>query len=316
MEEVGFETQNMLAWLYGSSVPKGMNLSRQFDRTDGVPVPDDDFRQYLRDAIKRSPYRIKDLEKLCGTDGMFGHYLGRSQPSYPTFAKWKIIKRALNLDSTYDALFEKMERLREEFRSKVEGRGGHFNGLVSRFEKYRPKTLLAKKWEGWRHGKATLRSCMEPIYMGQKTPLRPIKENILRHGVGALNTDGCRVVGLDGRLLSPSSVMHDGSSPVCSALKSGRNSLNHFYYIPKPSQKEREGNTHPTPKPLALMRHLVRLVTPKGGNCLDPFMGSGTTVVAAKLEGVEFVGMEKEREFFEIASRRWRESTFEEGAAA
>ena len=316
MEGAGFETQNMLAWLYGSSVPKGYSLALQFDRGDGVPVPDDAFRKYLRDAIEESPYKIKELEKLCGTGSMFSHYLGRSQPSYPTFEKWKILKRALKLDSTYDALFERMERLREEFRSKKEGRGGHFNGLARNFERYRPKSSLAKKWEGWRCGKASLRSCMEPVYMGQKKPLRPIRENVFHFGVGALNIDGCRVTGIDGKKRSPSSVMHDGSPVVCRVLGRGQNSLNHFYFVPKPSDGERKGNPHPTVKPVSLMRHLVRLVTPKGGVCLDPFMGSGTTGVAAKLEGANFVGMEKEGEFFEIARKRLEEPLFEEGAAA
>jgi len=63
-------------------------------------------------------------------------------------------------------------------------------------------------------------------------------------------------------------------------------------------------NHHPTVKPLALMRYLVRLVTPPGGTVLDPFMGSGTTGMAAKQEGFEFIGIEKEKEYVEIAERR------------
>ena len=52
------------------------------------------------------------------------------------------------------------------------------------------------------------------------------------------------------------------------------------------------------------MRQLLRLVTPKEGLALDPFMGSGTTAVAADLEGCEFVGIEREEEYFEIAKSR------------
>ena len=51
-------------------------------------------------------------------------------------------------------------------------------------------------------------------------------------------------------------------------------------------------NHHPTVKPTALMRYLVRLVTPPGGVVLDPFMGSGSTGKAAALEGFSFVGIE------------------------
>ena len=64
-------------------------------------------------------------------------------------------------------------------------------------------------------------------------------------------------------------------------------------------------NHHPTVKPLALMRYLARLTkTPTGGVVLDPFMGSGTTGMAAVLEGRDFIGIELNAEYLEIAERR------------
>ena len=63
-------------------------------------------------------------------------------------------------------------------------------------------------------------------------------------------------------------------------------------------------NTHPTVKPVDLMRYLVRLVTPKGGLVLDPFMGSGSTGMGAREEDFRFVGIEKEEEYYEIAKAR------------
>ena len=63
-------------------------------------------------------------------------------------------------------------------------------------------------------------------------------------------------------------------------------------------------NHHPTVKPLKLMRYLVRLVTPPGGTVLDPFAGSGTTLIAAKEEGFNFIGIELEPEYVEIAEAR------------
>ncbi len=63
-------------------------------------------------------------------------------------------------------------------------------------------------------------------------------------------------------------------------------------------------NLHPTVKPTKLMQYLVRLVTPKGGTVLDPFMGSGSTGKACKLEGFNFIGIEKEKEYFDIAEAR------------
>ena len=63
-------------------------------------------------------------------------------------------------------------------------------------------------------------------------------------------------------------------------------------------------NNHPTVKPIELMKYLCRLVTPKDGTVLDPFMGSGSTGMAAKDEGFEFIGIEREKEYFEIAEKR------------
>jgi site-specific DNA-methyltransferase (adenine-specific) len=63
-------------------------------------------------------------------------------------------------------------------------------------------------------------------------------------------------------------------------------------------------NHHPTVKPLALMRYLVRMVTPPGGVVLDPFMGSGSTGCAAVLEGCDFVGIDITPEYVAIAQKR------------
>jgi site-specific DNA-methyltransferase (adenine-specific) len=63
-------------------------------------------------------------------------------------------------------------------------------------------------------------------------------------------------------------------------------------------------NHHPTVKPIALMRWLVRLVTPPGGLVLDPFNGSGSTGIAAVLEGFRYIGIEQAAEYAEIARCR------------
>lgn len=63
-------------------------------------------------------------------------------------------------------------------------------------------------------------------------------------------------------------------------------------------------NNHPTVKPLALMRYLCRLITPPSGTILDPYLGSGSTGVAALQEGFDFIGIEREEEYFAIASAR------------
>ena len=78
-----------------------------------------------------------------------------------------------------------------------------------------------------------------------------------------------------------------------------------FFYCAKASAQERgRYNDHPTVKPLDLVRWLCRLITPRGGTVLDPFAGSGTTCMAALLEGLEFAACELEGEYVKIANRR------------
>jgi DNA modification methylase len=82
-----------------------------------------------------------------------------------------------------------------------------------------------------------------------------------------------------------------------------------FFYCAKSSSEERgEGNNHPTVKPVDLMRWLVRLVTPKGGTVLDPFMGSGSTLIAADAEQFHAIGCELSPEYAAIAERRIRDA--------
>lgn len=87
-----------------------------------------------------------------------------------------------------------------------------------------------------------------------------------------------------------------------------------FFYCAKISKSERNAgcehfgetrsNHHPTVKPKKLMGYLCKLITPPGGTVLDPFMGSGSTGIAAKENGFEFIGIERDREYFDIARAR------------
>jgi site-specific DNA-methyltransferase (adenine-specific) len=78
-----------------------------------------------------------------------------------------------------------------------------------------------------------------------------------------------------------------------------------FFYCAKASKSERgEGNTHPTVKPLGLMKYLITLGLPPGGIVLDPFCGSGTTALACKELGRNYICIEKELEYYQIACNR------------
>ena len=91
-----------------------------------------------------------------------------------------------------------------------------------------------------------------------------------------------------------------------------------FFYVPKAPKAERpvvDGTAHPTVKPLALMRWLVRMVTPPGGVVLDPFAGSGTTLEAAMLEGFNVIGVEREPDYLPLIHARLDRAGFD-GAAS
>ncbi len=70
------------------------------------------------------------------------------------------------------------------------------------------------------------------------------------------------------------------------------------------SEKAPQKNYHPTVKPIKLMEYLVRLVTPKEGIVLEPFAGSGTTLIACKQQGFNYIGIEREQEYCDIAEAR------------
>lgn len=78
-----------------------------------------------------------------------------------------------------------------------------------------------------------------------------------------------------------------------------------FFYCPKANKKDREDmNNHPTVKPTDLMLYLIKLVTPVGGTVLEPFMGSGSTGKACVRGGFDFIGIEKEEEYYNISKAR------------
>ena len=216
---------------------------------------------------------------------------------------------------------------------------------------------LKKEYEGW---SSNLKPALEPITVARKPLSGTVAANVLEHGTGAINVDGCRVgtevrtwkgmsaaqpaVGTfrddawtpkeiensaTGRF--PANLIHDGSDEVVGLFPEtapsgdggglrmtalGRmnddawkpketvmpgygdtGSAARFFYCAKADAAERRNSKHPTVKPVALMRYLVRLVCPAGGVVLDPFAGSGTTIEAARLEHCRAIGIEREAEY-------------------
>ena len=208
----------------------------------------------------------------------------------------------------------------------------------------------------------------EPIVVARKPLSGTVAGNVLEHGTGALNIDGCRIA-TDEPLAShhgtgggaghttgkwnevyqrgdagernthtagrwPANVVLDpeaaaaldkqsGITTAGAAGKKGSSGFvngydgdyevpygdtggaSRFFYCAKASRTDRgTGNTHPTVKPVELMRWLVRLVTPPGGTVLDPFAGSGSTLIAATIEGRQSIGVEPEPDYLDIIRHR------------
>lgn len=306
VEDAGFEIRDSLHWIYGSGFPKSLDVSKAMDKAAGV------------------------------TREVVGH---RYQPDIR------------------GGSFQNRQR---------NGKSGNVPIADSI-----PSTDAAKQWDGW--GTA-LKPSHEPIVLARKPLQEPtVAANVLAHGTGALNINGCRVDytgktdprtfggswktgkaarnvyegGYAGKELGvsqtgrwPGNVIFDQDAAAELDLQSGDRkaggSLNgsepsrpaknvygeyadrrlwesyedeggasRFFYCAKASTSERgEGNNHPTVKPVDLMQYLCRLVTPPEGLILDPFLGSGTTGIAALREGFRFVGIDREAEYIEIARRR------------
>lgn len=284
IEDAGFEIRDMIAWVYGSGFPKSLDVSKAFDKA-------------------------------------VGHWRGRAG-----YAHDEDKKRSF---------------------------GQHYKVT----DKGEPITDAARQWQGW--GTA-LKPALEPITVARKPLIGTVAENVLAHGTGGINVDGCRVEGEKNRRMCgtthksgetsivlgarqethvsagrwPANLIHDGSEEVTDLLGEAAR----FFYCAKASKRDRDeglksdvafsrqgnrpgspdetgkfpdhdhseraGNFHPTVKPTDLMRYLCRLVTPPGGIVLDAFMGSGSTGKAAILEGFQFIGIEREAEYIEIARAR------------
>jgi len=122
-----------------------------------------------------------------------------------------------------------------------------------------------------------LKPCIEPMALCQKPRTGTFVENWLKHQVGLVDTKQS----LDGKF--------PGNLMPC----------------PKPSKAEKGiGNEHPTVKPLSLLQHLIQLFTVSGQTVLDPFLGSGSTALAAAATGRNCIGIEIEKTYVQIAQER------------
>jgi DNA modification methylase len=370
IEDAGWEIRDTIMWVYGSGFPKSLDVSKAIDKCNGQPNRLHKFTAWMR----TTGLTARQLDQITDTN-MGGHYLtAASQPAIPTDALWYLVRpHCGEVPAWVDELVQRIEAEREVV--GVETRYNEASGIVSAGRNERtlierkitaPATEAAKTWQGW--GTA-LKPALEPITVARKPLTGTVAENVLAHGTGALNVDGCRVgtdpsvddprLGGAGAWSSakmaknaygefageqvgssplgrwPANFIHDGSKEVVGLFpqtKSGKmkegqirtskplfgsktdhiaetygdsGSAARFFYCAKASKSERgEGNTHPTVKPLALMKYLITLGLPPGGTVLDPFCGSGTTALACKELGRNYICIEKELEYYQIACNR------------
>jgi site-specific DNA-methyltransferase (adenine-specific) len=267
IEDAGFEIRDMIAWVYGSGFPKSLDVSKAIDKAAGAE------REVVGSA------NVPDMRS-----GNYENATGRM---------------IANITA--------------------------------------PATEAAQQWAGW--GTA-LKPSLEPITVARKPLCGTVAANVLEHGTGGLNVDGCRVgtsknvpasvsrhkvantynggwntgetPGVGGHDPNlgrwPANLIHDGSEEVVGLFPDdGDASAARFFYCAKADASERRQSKHPTIKPVALMRYLVRLVTPPGGLVLDPFGGSGTTAEAARLEHCRYLLMELSPEYCADAAERLRQ---------
>lgn len=152
------------------------------------------------------------------------------------------------------------------------------------------KKALMEKIDGWKTPQ--LKSCFEPIMFAQKPVEKKFLENMIAYEVGLLNTNAKL-----GENMFPANVLStDKIHPI----------TDRCFLVPKPKKEERGSfNDHQTVKPLSLCEHLLRLSAfSKKTTVLDPFLGSGTTALATKNLGLNYIGIEINPEYVEIVKKR------------
>lgn len=322
IEDAGFEVRDMIAWAYGSGFPKNLDVSKAIDR-----IRTEDHEAAARVAVYLSRnledsgktrtqledvFKIKNISQQWFTTNLNQY----TKPRVPKWDQWLKIKEFLSLDDTMDEEVFRLNsrkgqpgesfKAREVVGSKVSGIHNKQEGIrytigasqAVEVDITKPKTPDAIKWEGW--GTA-IKPAMEPITVARKPFTTTVAQNVLKHGTGAININASRI----GERF-PANIIHDGSDEFDEILGKAKT----FFYCPKTSKKDRgEGNNHPTVKPTDLMRYLCTLVTQPGGTILDPFAGSGSTGRGAVLGGFDFIGIELDSDFCEIAYKRIKELT-------
>jgi len=205
IEDAGFEIRDMIGWVYSQGFPKSLDVSKAIDRMD---ASEEQERRRLRfTAWVRSTGATSAQIDAATQTNMGGHYTtAASQPAIMTrehleacrsllgdVPEW--VEREADIRSVESRNMAEREVVGQETRYNEPsgivnaGRGSEARVLIER-NITAPATDAAKQWAGW--GTA-LKPAMEPITVARRPLEGTVAENVLRHGTGALNVDGCRV---------------------------------------------------------------------------------------------------------------------------
>lgn len=174
-----------------------------------------------------------------------------------------------------------------------------------------------------------LKPAHEPIVVAQKPYEKSIKHNVEKYGVGSIDTDTTRVpwdkeppkgwvasgakrrqFGREGKTTGTQAEFGTVDANPAGRYPSNiigdvGESEQKYFYAPRATRKEKgDFNNHPTVKPVSLMEYLIRIYSPEGSTVLDPFIGSGSTAVAANNVNRKCIGIDLSQDYVDITNRR------------
>jgi hypothetical protein len=298
IEDAGFEIRDMIAWVYGSGFPKSLDVSKAIDRAAGVLKPEG--QGFTVAGYSHAP------DKLLHTAPSKGYT--PPAPATPEAQQWAGWGTALK-PSLEPVTVARKPLIGTVAENVLAHRTGALNINGCRVDaEQRPQIVSNRRLDHNSYGPGLGGSRSDGTTTQGRWPANLIhdgSDEVVRlfpqTTNGGANISETRKAGSATNILSGTGL----SKPSNLAYAGDSGSAARFFYTAKASRDDRDhGNNHPTVKPTDLMRYLCRLVTPPSGTVLDPFMGSGSTGKAAMLEGFEFIGIEREPQYFAIAEQR------------
>lgn len=300
IEDAGFEIRDQIMWIYGNGFPKSHNIGKSIDKIQGNQ----------RDVVGLNPnHRNTESDVIP-----FGFQGGRSDGIITKGnSEWEGWGTALK--PAHEPIVMARKPLSEKSIAQnvlKHGTGG-INIEASRipfFDDIDLEQTIHHKTNGDKYGGGK-GFHKEPFVMKTYKPQGRFPSNIiLDEEAGQLldEQSGISKSGKNKLEKGTGGIWNKGTNLPIGPEYGDTGGASRFFYSAKASKKEKnEGviNSHPTVKPTSLMEYLINLITPKNGTILDPFMGSGSTGKAAiKCEVKQFIGIEKEEEYMEIAKQR------------